>query len=335
MKNLVVTDHHMRTAVVLAVVAFFAVFGLFARCGRQEVVYAVAKQTSQPALVSEPVKPVESANPVTLDSIQLQQIKTTIIESTDEEFLGPEEKELLKEFDDFSAGVKPLPTAEEVKEKNPLPMDDDYSISKISMISVSSLSEVELVDVYSKYILEDRPETGEAKAREWARLYVEHEEIYDLPRGILVSIGHVESTHDPNAKSCAEAYGLLQVQLQTGEEVAERLDILAPPKLAKSAKEKEVKVFRAKYREFRKKLIKVLKSPDSNVRMGSFVLNRFLKKKQGDWTQALQGYSGNARNYAGKVRTFHFRVWQELENRARASALAQDKHFRAENNPLA
>lgn len=333
-KQIVVTDHHIRTVVVLAVVAFFVVIGLFARFQQQSIAYAMPEQTSPVLTAPEPVKPVM------FESVQEQKTITTLPTG---DLLSADEKELLKNFSDFSAEtVKPLPLAEEkTKEELPLPLPED---KPINAISVSSLSENELVEVYAKYILEDRPETGEDNAREWSKLYVQYESKYNFPRGILVSIGHKESTHNPNAVSTGDAYGLLQVQFDTGKEVAEKFKIIAPPRIPKFKNEEEVKKYWVKYQEFCRKLVRILKNPERNVEMGSFTLNRFLKINQGDWSLALRGYSGNAdnkeyfknsKNYGVKVREFHAKVWRELEDRARASALAQDTHFRAENNPLA
>ncbi|MFA6594075.1 MAG: transglycosylase SLT domain-containing protein [Candidatus Buchananbacteria bacterium] len=183
------------------------------------------------------------------------------------------------------------------------------------------LSSQEIVNIYVDFIQQDNPLVLDAKANKWATMFEQWERHYSFPRGILVAIAHKESWHNPNAKSCADAYGLMQVQYATGQEVAKRFGLWSEPKFDKPAKNKKEAQERIRQvKKFREKLINILKNPEYNIRMGAFVLHRFLIQEKGNWPKTLARYSGGAKNYERKVKEFHAIVWKRIETRAKEAA---------------
>ncbi|MFA6228002.1 MAG: transglycosylase SLT domain-containing protein [Patescibacteria group bacterium] len=190
-----------------------------------------------------------------------------------------------------------------------------------TLIDSKLLPPQEIINVYAAFIQRDNPRVSDAEANKWARDFEQWESRYNFPRGVLVAIAHTESWHDPNAKSCAEAYGLMQVQYGTGQGVAKRFGLWSEPKFSKPAKnEKEARERIHQVKKFRENLIKILKDPEHNIRMGAFVLHRFLVKEKGDWSKALARYSGGAKNYEKKVKKFHAVVRERIELRAKETA---------------
>lgn len=191
-----------------------------------------------------------------------------------------------------------------------------------TLVNLELLSPQEVINVYVAFIQRDNHRVSDAEANRWARDFEKWESHYKFPRGILVAIAHTESWHDPNAKSCAEAYGLMQVQYGTGQGVAKRFGLWSEPKFIKPAKNKKEARERVRQVEkFRENLISILKNPEHNIRMGAFVLHYFLVKEKGNWSKALARYSGGAKNYEKKVKEFHAIVWERIELCAKEAVL--------------
>ncbi len=124
------------------------------------------------------------------------------------------------------------------------------------------------------------------KAKVIAEKYFEEECKYGLPHGILLSIAHAESYHDPKAVSSARARGLLQVKIiPTGHWAAKKLGLYQG--------------------DDPDACIPLTMKPETNIQLGAFILNHYLQKTKGDLTKALNLYSWYAVDYPRKVIDFH------------------------------
>ncbi len=181
-------------------------------------------------------------------------------------------------------------------------------------------AEGDLAMAYMKYAKANNPKLLERDAYSMARQFLSEEKRHNLPQGILPAIAHVESRYRLRAKSKANAYGLMQVQPRTALFVDKKYDLgilkglkaeldqIKPGKLAKGASLKARKANWRKYANSRKttekEIVAKIIQPENNIRLGAAAL-RFHLKVAGDLQGSLEGYSGNAKNYANKVLTAH------------------------------
>ena len=174
---------------------------------------------------------------------------------------------------------------------------------------------------YAKMIIADRPRLSLKTAEGWAQVMREEEKKHNLPTGLVLSISHTESWHDPNAVSCVGALGLMQIMPPTAKDFGPKVGVWKapePPKLSKkaswSAKNKAQKAFEAEQKKAEKQLAAKLHEPTSNIKVGAKVLSEYLKS-EGNLPKALKKYSGDA-TYSKRVGKYRAIVLAKLKSEA-------------------
>lgn len=189
---------------------------------------------------------------------------------------------------------------------SPKPMgllvSSEVSVATLLIRTVSELSQPQsieaevkerIIGLYAEVIRTDNADVNEAVAQQWAKLYFDTEQEYDLDPGLMLAIGRIESEHQPQAKSGSGAYGLMQIQLPTAREALNSLNEPRP----KSDKE----------------LIKQLFKPEVNIKLGAVVLDSYREIAGGDLDGALKLYSGGSRRYVAKIRKEQQKINGALE----------------------
>lgn len=183
-------------------------------------------------------------------------------------------------------------------------------------------AEKRIIAVYTELILQDQPTLTLQTARDWAQVYREEETKNNLPCGLILAVGHVESAHRPKVCSNKGAYGIMQVQVPTGKDFAKKLSLWHEPKpkeLPKKSNWKQKKLaekaFAAEQRQADKKLVKTLCTPKTNIQIGSKVLATYIEW-EGSLPEALKKYSCDATDYGQKVAQYHEMVLANLEGRS-------------------
>jgi hypothetical protein len=146
------------------------------------------------------------------------------------------------------------------------------------------------VEVYKEFILEDNPKLGQKLALKLAEKYVELEKKYELPIGLLPAVASRESNHKPSSVSSKGAYGLMQVQVETGFDAAKRLGHIP-------TKTKPEQLYK-----HQAKVVRMLKDPQQNVELGANTLANYLERSKGNIKIALAHYSNGAGNYYGPIK---------------------------------
>ena len=184
------------------------------------------------------------------------------------------------------------------------------------------ISEEKVEAVYANLILQDRPKLKLEQAEKWARVMREEEKKYNLTDGLVLSISHTESWHDPKAVSSVGALGLMQIMPPTAKDYAPKVGVWkAPesPKLSKKAswsvKNKAQKAFKAEQKKAEKQLTAKLHEPTSNIKVGAKVLSAYLES-EGSLPKALKKYSGDATDYHKKVSEYRQTILAKLESEA-------------------
>ena len=151
--------------------------------------------------------------------------------------------------------------------------------------SVTQSNDGELIAKYVKAILKDNKSLGCDFATQIAKWYREQEKLYNYPDGLLVSMAHWESWHNPWDVSNKRARGLLQVKIvPTGKWAAEQLGLYN----GKAVQDR----------------INAVTTPENNIPISAYILNHYLGKTNGNLELALAKYSGGARGYAQKILKF-------------------------------
>lgn len=183
-------------------------------------------------------------------------------------------------------------------------------------------AEKRIIAVYAELILKDQPTLTLQTARDWAQVYREEETKNNLPCGLILAVGHVESAHRPEVCSNKGAYGIMQVQVPTGKDFAKKLSLWQEPKpkkLPKKANWKQKKLaekaFAAKQKQADKELVNKLCTPETNIQIGSKVLATYIEW-EGNLPEALKKYSCDATDYCQKVAQYHETVLANLEGRS-------------------
>ena len=105
----------------------------------------------------------------------------------------------------------------------------------------------------------------------YSNIIIKYAEEYNIDPYLVAAIINVESKYDKNAVSNKEAKGLMQIAPQTGKWGAETLEI-------------------ENYNE------KLLFEPDTNIKIGTWYLNRLLKEFNKDIDLVLAAYNAGSGN---------------------------------------
>lgn len=118
----------------------------------------------------------------------------------------------------------------------------------------------------------------EGRARQYASIVLSHAQKYNLDPALVMAMIHTESAFDPNARSPASAYGLMQVVPHTaGEEAYHRI-----------------------YGERRRLTPEYLYNPDNNIALGTAYLDLLTKAYLGSISDPLsRTYCAVAAYHAG------------------------------------
>ncbi len=123
----------------------------------------------------------------------------------------------------------------------------------------------------SYVLFHNTPSNLLSRSSDYDKIIMSEARNYDLDPLLVASVIWVESRFDPKAESPKGAIGLMQIMPETGEWIANKMDI-------------------SHYKDT------MLKDPATNIKMGCWYLNYLTKQYNGNIKLALAAYNGGIGN---------------------------------------